>query len=76
MNVAGNVQHTGGEVIARPAGEEISSANADKDVQASALSLRMFLRRSGDEAILTEESFLDGLKKFKRLPLGEQRRKM
>ena len=53
MNVAGNVQHIGGEVTVRPAGEEFSSANADQDVQASALSLRMFLRRGGDEAILT-----------------------
>ena len=39
-------------------------------------SSRLFLRKGGDEAILSEGSFHDGFKELEKLPLREQRRKM
>ena len=74
--VASDVQQTAGEVTARPAREESSSADADHDVQSLAPNSGSFLRRGGDEAILSEGNFLDGLEEFEKLPLREQRRKM
>ena len=65
MKVTSNVQQIGGEVTIRPAREEFSSADADQDVRVLSPISGLFLRRGGDEAILSEGTFSMGSKSSK-----------